>query len=255
MTMDLIKETTSMNVFPAESFWTCFQDDLRNARAKLLIQSPFIDSRHLEQLRSILKTLIERNVRVCLFVQQPPEWHLPSLQLTGNEWPPKEGIHQILATLETDGVHINWRTEVHKTVAVIDNSLLWRGECLSYDRASEQMRRVRSPQEAVSDVLQHKLDQCAGCASLCTNAGLEDPIACLRRLRRARRLSQKHLADLCGLHQSNIARLEAGRQDTHLSTLERIAEKLDCQIVLIPKWLGSTIAGLIDAIESTSNDL
>ena len=50
--------------------------------------------------------------------------------------------------------------------------------------------------------------------------------------RRARRLSQAELADLCGTTQSAIARVERGARPPRLDTLLRIAEALDCELVV-----------------------
>ena len=50
--------------------------------------------------------------------------------------------------------------------------------------------------------------------------------------RRARRLSQHELAELCGTTQSAIARLERGKRPPRLDTLARIANALDCDLVV-----------------------
>ncbi len=50
--------------------------------------------------------------------------------------------------------------------------------------------------------------------------------------RLARRLSQKELAELCGTTQSAIARLESGGRPPRIDTLLRIANALDCQLVV-----------------------
>jgi transcriptional regulator with XRE-family HTH domain len=48
--------------------------------------------------------------------------------------------------------------------------------------------------------------------------------------RKARGLSQKELAELCGTTQSAIARLESGGRPPRIDTLLRIAEALDCEL-------------------------
>jgi ribosome-binding protein aMBF1 (putative translation factor) len=50
--------------------------------------------------------------------------------------------------------------------------------------------------------------------------------------RRARGLSQGELAELCGTTQSAIARLENGGRPPRIDTLLRIANALDCNLVI-----------------------
>ena len=50
--------------------------------------------------------------------------------------------------------------------------------------------------------------------------------------RRARDLSQQELADLCGTTQSAIARFERGGRPPRIDTLLRMAEALDCDLVV-----------------------
>ena len=50
--------------------------------------------------------------------------------------------------------------------------------------------------------------------------------------RRARDLSQQELAELCGTTQSAIARFERGGRPPKIDTLLRIAEALDCELVV-----------------------
>ena len=50
--------------------------------------------------------------------------------------------------------------------------------------------------------------------------------------RQARRLSQRELAELVGTTQSAIARLERGGRPPRIDTLLRIADALDCDLVV-----------------------
>jgi transcriptional regulator with XRE-family HTH domain len=50
--------------------------------------------------------------------------------------------------------------------------------------------------------------------------------------RQARGLSQKELAELVGTTQSAIARLESGGRPPRIDTLLRIAEALDCELIV-----------------------
>lgn len=50
--------------------------------------------------------------------------------------------------------------------------------------------------------------------------------------RKARNLSQQQLAELCGTTQSAIARFERGGRPPRMDNLLRMAEALDCELVV-----------------------
>jgi predicted transcriptional regulator len=60
-------------------------------------------------------------------------------------------------------------------------------------------------------------------------AAIADKVAD-RRVERG--MSQRELAELCGTTQSAIARLERGGRPPRIDTLLRIAEALDCELVV-----------------------
>ena len=52
--------------------------------------------------------------------------------------------------------------------------------------------------------------------------------------RRQLGLTPGHLVRATGLHKSNVSRIEAGKHNPSLSTLEQIAAALGCRIALVP---------------------
>jgi ribosome-binding protein aMBF1 (putative translation factor) len=60
-------------------------------------------------------------------------------------------------------------------------------------------------------------------------AQIADQVAAQRQ---ARGLSQQELAHICGTTQSAIARLEKGGRPPRIDTLLRIAQALDCDLVV-----------------------
>jgi transcriptional regulator with XRE-family HTH domain len=52
-------------------------------------------------------------------------------------------------------------------------------------------------------------------------------------IRKSKELTQGELAERCGLAQSHIARIEAGRYSVGFDTLQQIAEALGCTIDLV----------------------
>jgi transcriptional regulator with XRE-family HTH domain len=49
----------------------------------------------------------------------------------------------------------------------------------------------------------------------------------LRRVRERRDLTQEAVADRSGVHATEVSRIEAGKRDPRISTLERLAEALE----------------------------
>ena len=54
-------------------------------------------------------------------------------------------------------------------------------------------------------------------------------------LRKARGMTQQQLADMAGLAQQNLARVETGRYSSRLDTLSAIAEALGCKVSFVIK--------------------
>jgi transcriptional regulator with XRE-family HTH domain len=61
----------------------------------------------------------------------------------------------------------------------------------------------------------------------------------IQKLRESKGLSQQDLAAKCNFEKSNMSRLEAGRVNSTLSTLEKIAKALD-----VPRQRGFAIRAL-----------
>src|SRR5918993_3284901 len=61
--------------------------------------------------------------------------------------------------------------------------------------------------------------------------GSEDRVEALKQLRRRRGLSQKDLAEASGVGQDTISGIESGRHEPRPSTLRKIAEALEVEVV------------------------
>jgi transcriptional regulator with XRE-family HTH domain len=67
----------------------------------------------------------------------------------------------------------------------------------------------------------------------------------LRAAREAKGLSQRALADLTGVGQANISRIESGGQDLRLSKLTEIARALELELVLVPRGRLAAVASFL----------
>ena len=90
---------------------------------------------------------------------------------------------------------------------------------------SDRRRKRVGPTEAI----EHLRERLAGAEDGWFFAQIADKVV---EQRKARGLSQAELAELCGTTQSAIARLEGGGRPPRIDTLLRIANALDCELVV-----------------------
>lgn len=126
------------------NFYDVFMRDLRRARSRVVIESPFITEKRMTTLLPILRQLRKRDVRIIINTK-PFEEH--ELVYRGQAvW--AVGIVQELGieVLMTGGHH--WK------LAIIDDDILWEGSLniLSQNDSCELMRRIYSTQ-LVAEVL------------------------------------------------------------------------------------------------------
>lgn len=58
----------------------------------------------------------------------------------------------------------------------------------------------------------------------------------IKEIRVEKKISQQELADLCGIEPSNMSRLEAGRANATLSTLEAVSKNLGVEVIELFKF-------------------
>ena len=58
----------------------------------------------------------------------------------------------------------------------------------------------------------------------------------IKQIRLEKNISQQDLADLCGFESSNMSRLEAGRANATLSTLEIVSKSLNVEVIELFKF-------------------
>src|ERR1700761_5403106 len=141
--------STEVEVYFEDTFYPKFSADLENARALVLIQSPFIGERRLDKIELLLQSCTRRKVRVCAFVQEP--------RLEADQHRFEAGVRRLTSL----GVHVTTKHLIHEKLAVIDESILWDGSLniLSQDKSSERMTRWRDRDTVFRAVAKHGLNQ------------------------------------------------------------------------------------------------
>jgi DNA-binding Xre family transcriptional regulator len=233
-----MQELESHAVFTHKDFLKWFTVDLANARGLVLIQSPYLSTRRINDLRLTLEKCIYRGVRVCVFVETPRNMH--HKEVTAD----KKSFQAALNMLDGIGAHVTLFPKVHEKLAIIDETIFWEGSynILSHLDTTERMNRWTSRGKVRQAIEMHRLHDCEDCAANANQyrSFTERIGARITARRKVFGLSQGELSKRTGIRQSAISGIESGKRDIQLSTLERIARELEMTCRLIPRHLLAT---------------
>jgi phosphatidylserine/phosphatidylglycerophosphate/cardiolipin synthase-like enzyme len=121
-----------------QTFYDAFIKDMQRAKKSIIIESPFITKRRLDQLMPYLKDATKRGVRIVINTRDPIS-HDESMRQQA-----ADGV----GTLQDLDITVLYTGNLHRKLAMIDNATLWEGSLniLSQSTSSEIMRRTSSPE-------------------------------------------------------------------------------------------------------------
>lgn len=130
----------SSRLYDQNGFYPAFIKDLGKAKRQVIIESPFITTKRIEQLMPLLQKLRKNKVQVVVNTR-PPEEHEGIYQYQ---------VEQAIGKLQRLGVLVLFTGGHHRKLAVIDEQIIWEGSLniLSQNDSCEIMRRVYSAQLA-----------------------------------------------------------------------------------------------------------
>lgn len=134
------------NLYDQDSFYGAFLQDVKNARCRVVIESPFITMRRFEQSIPVLEKLRKRGVKVIVNTK-PFEEHNPLLF---------EQVVEAVVKMQDLGIEVYMTVGHHRKLAIIDEDILWEGSLniLSQFESCEVMRRIES-ERIVSEMLRY----------------------------------------------------------------------------------------------------
>ncbi|NCU38477.1 hypothetical protein EOL96_05490 [Candidatus Saccharibacteria bacterium] len=123
-------------LYDQNTFYDRFTKDLLYAKTRVIIESPFMTSRRVNQLLPILEKLTRRGVKVIINTK-PYDEHDTLLQ---------EMAYEGVVALQEIGVTVLMTVGHHRKLAIIDDVLSWEGSLniLSQNDSCEIMRRISS---------------------------------------------------------------------------------------------------------------
>lgn len=125
-------------LFDNNTFYKAFERDLKCARQLVVIESPFITRRRMEQLLPLLTKLRRKGVQVVVNTRNPEE-HNEEYAIQA-----EDGI----AAMQDIGIKVLYTVKHHRKLAIVDEEILWEGSLniLSQGDSCEIMRRTSSSQ-------------------------------------------------------------------------------------------------------------
>lgn len=244
--------------FAVEEFWPAFLADLNRARARVLIQSPFVGATRIKALIKEFAPLIHRGVAICVFIQEPRDWNTPP-RSTDTEATYRLGeVRLLLDILSSSGVHVNLRKNIHGKLAVIDDRVLWEGSLniLSHTSTTEHMRRLVRKEEILGGTKMLRRLGCSDCQANYSRYGTPRERWNKSRLgevvatqRKNLGLSQRELGRKSGLPHARISQIELGNNVT-LDTLQQLIAPLGLEIMLVPELNVPSVAILLNQTSS-----
>ena len=125
-------------LYDEKAFYRAFLQDIRNARRRVVIESPYLTEYRARYFMPLFEQLQRRKIEIQINTRHP-ELHDPTMRAKA-----ERALH-ILAT-----GHVRVYTHYdqrHWKLATIDNTILWEGSLniLSHARSKEVMRRTDSP--------------------------------------------------------------------------------------------------------------
>jgi len=124
-----------ISVYTQRNFYTAFFADILNAKKKIIIFSPFISERQIDNFIHIFKLLKRRGVEMIIFTR-------PAVNQSEIS---QEGIENLIKNIQDEGILVNTkRYNMHEKVSIIDDTIVWMGSLniLSHRYTSEIMYRL-----------------------------------------------------------------------------------------------------------------
>jgi DNA-binding XRE family transcriptional regulator len=228
--------------FTEQGFYEALAKDLKSARALVLIQSPFIAEWRLRSLEKQLQDCISRNVRVCVFMQEPRlKRGDPDSEIRLKK------IEMLVDLLRSWGVHVSVKRSIHAKLIVIDETILWEGSLnpLSHTDSFERMLRWCNRDLVLEAILMHRLNSCDHCSvrhrslrclpeTISAKQQWEQVGAMVAKRRKDLGLTQSSLAERSGTQQTVLSQIESGKRVMSINMLIKICAQLQLEVRLLP---------------------
>lgn len=126
----------TLNKSVKDDFFPVYLRDIAVASKHVLIISPFVTKQRMLQMMEHFNGLLEKQVKITLITR-------PANDYDENR---KTLLSDLFSTIETGGVQMVYKSNIHQKFAIIDNKLTWYGSInlLSFGYSEETIMRLES---------------------------------------------------------------------------------------------------------------
>lgn len=234
-------------VYDHKNFYSKFESDLRNSRFLVLIQSPFMTVRRVNDLRPLFEECVARGVRICIFAQKIDNRFISKVEYEQR----CSDLEHASQRLLTVGVHVNTVPKIHEKLVIVDEKIFWEGSLnpLSYRDTSERMTRWECHHKVREAAFRHNLHKCSTCDCSSAIEDFQKDIGLyIWKRRKELNLTQKKLSEIAIVGQSDISRIEKGEYDCRLSRVSKLLAAMNLRCRLLA-WY--TIPAIDSKLDST----
>jgi phosphatidylserine/phosphatidylglycerophosphate/cardiolipin synthase-like enzyme len=130
---DLAENSTDI-IFDHQNFQPVYENDLAIARKEIVIVSPFATKRRIQQASPLIAAALHKQIKVVV-VTRPV-----------TDYKDDKTLREMFAAMESTGLQMVFRSNIHQKFAIIDQSIVWYGSVnlLGYGRSEETMMRLES---------------------------------------------------------------------------------------------------------------
>lgn len=123
-------------IFNKDDFFPVYLRDIAVASKHVLIISPFVTKQRMLQMMEHFNGLLEKQVKITVITR-------PANDYDENR---KILLSDLFSTIETGGVQMVYKSNIHQKFAIIDNKLTWYGSInlLSFGYSEETIMRLES---------------------------------------------------------------------------------------------------------------
>ena len=132
----------SSKLFNEYTFYEAFIADLKKCKKEVIIESPFITTRRMNDFRSVFEKILDKDVKIYIFTRDPSEHEITMAYQAETEiqYFEKIGVQTLICT-----------NNHHRKLAILDKKILWEGSLniLSQTHSREIMRRIEGKEPAI----------------------------------------------------------------------------------------------------------